>query len=363
MKTPPMEHITLSVPGKKTTVPIYIEADLFQKLKSIISFNKYSAVLVITDENVSHHWADRIRAVIGEEALYFTIPTGEKNKTLVTVEKIWSALSKKNFDRKSLVINIGGGMVCDVGAFAASTYMRGISFVQIPTTLLAQADAAIGGKTGFNFNGLKNTIGTFSAPLAVISDTSFLSTLPQREFRSGFAEIIKHALISGHNLFEYLLNTNFSAIAVGTQAFVSILKQSTNIKREIVQRDPFEKNDRKKLNFGHTVGHAIEMACENQFLHGEAIAIGMIAEARMSFLSGYLTENKFRDIENLISKAKLPNKVSVNFKNAILNKIQFDKKNSHHQVKWVFLEDIGNVKADVILSDEIVDESLNYILK
>ncbi len=263
----------------------------------------------------------------------------------------------------SLVINIGGGLVCDIGAFAASTYMRGISFIQIPTTLLAQADAAIGGKTGFNFNGLKNTIGTFSSPLAVITDSVFLSTLPQREYRSGFAEIIKHAIISQNNCFEYLLNTNFSTLIAGAQHIVPLLEQSTAIKCEIVQEDPFEKNGRKKLNFGHTVGHAVEMACENQLLHGEAVAIGMIAEARMSFLSGYLPESKFRDIENLIEKAKLPNKISASYKDEILQKMLSDKKNVKQQIKWVFLEDVGNVKVDVSLPDEIVNEGLNYIMK
>jgi 3-dehydroquinate synthase len=355
------EHITLSVPGKKTSVPIHIGADLFKDIKSIIYFDKYSSILAIIDENVSHHWAEKIHDTLGKNALHITIPSGEKNKTLSTVEKIWTTLSKKGFDRKSLVVNIGGGMVCDVGAFAASTYMRGIDFVQVPTTLLAQADAAIGGKTGFNFNGLKNTIGTFSAPIAIISDTTFLSTLPQREYRSGFAEIIKHAIITEGNLFESLLNTNF--IAPTGKELDKILSYSTNIKCEIIRNDPFEKNERKKLNFGHTVGHAIEMAGKGDLLHGEAVALGMIAEARMSFLSRYLPENKLRDIENLIGKAKLPNKTKAAYKNEIRNKILFDKKNSHHEIKWVFLEDIGNVKLDVLLPDDIIDEGLDYILK
>ena len=363
MKTPQMEHIALSVAGKKTTVPIYIGVNIFDEINSIIDLQKYSSVLAIIDKNVARHWTDRIRKVLGENTFSITIPSGEKNKTLATAEKIWATLSKKEFDRKSLVINIGGGMVCDVGAFAASTYMRGIDFVQVPTTLLAQADAAIGGKTGFNFNGLKNTIGTFAVPIAIISDTSFLSSLPQREYRSGFAEIIKHAVITGDGLFDYLLNTNFSSRTNRAQYIVPLLEQSTNIKCEIVRKDPYEKKERKKLNFGHTVGHAIEMASKGGLLHGEAIALGMIAEARMSFLSRYLPENKLRDIENLISKAKLPDKIKSLNKIEVLNKILFDKKNSHHEIKWVFLEDIGNVKVDILLPDEIIDEGLDYILK
>jgi 3-dehydroquinate synthase len=363
MKTNLPEHIELSVPGKKITIPIYIGSGIFQEIKSIIPFNKYSSVLVITDENVSHHWDKKIHEVIGNDAGYMAIPTGESNKSLSNVEKIWNVLSKKGFDRKSLVINIGGGMVCDLGAFAADTFMRGISYMQIPTTLLAQADAAMGGKTGFNFNGTKNMIGTFSAPVAVISDSAFLSTLPQREFRSGFAEIIKHSLIADSNLLEHLLNINFTTLADNSQNLAQLLSLSAKIKCAIIHNDPFEKDERKKLNFGHTVGHAIEMACNNKFLHGEAVAIGMIAESRMSFLSGYLSETKFRDIENLVGKAKLPAHISPSFKDAVLKIMLSDKKNVKKQIRWAFLEDIGNVKVDVTLPDEIVDEGLNYILK
>ena len=356
-----MNSIHLSVPGKKIKTPIYIGKGAFDKIASLVSFNKYSSVLVIIDENVSRHWSDRIKKIIGKDASYLIIPAGEKNKTLGTVEKIWAFLSQKGFDRKSLVINIGGGMVCDIGAFAVSTYMRGIHFVQIPTTLLAQADAAIGGKTGFNFNALKNTIGTFSEPLAVISDVSFLSTLPKREYYSGFAEIVKHAIIADKNLFDFLLEKNLRSLS--GKELDKVLSRSTVIKCEIVRKDPFEKKERKKLNFGHTVGHAIEMACENKLLHGEAVAIGMVAEARMAFRAGYLSEKKFTEIERLIKKVRLPNKVSAAYKNVILKKMLSDKKNVNHKIKWVFLESIGKVKVDKALTDKIVNEGINYILK
>src|SRR6185312_13079559 len=191
-----MNPINLSFSGRKVDVPIYLGAGVFDKTDSLVQLKKYSAVLIIVDENVAHHWSHRIHKVLGQDVPVLVVAAGEKNKSLTTVEKIWTLLSQKRFDRRSLIINIGGGMVCDIGSFAASTYMRGIDFIQVPTTLLAQADAAIGGKTGFNFNGLKNTIGTFSAPVAIISDTSFLSSLPARELNSGFAEIIKHVLIA-----------------------------------------------------------------------------------------------------------------------------------------------------------------------
>ena len=357
-------QLTYSVPSKKINTPICIGKDVFDKIKSIAPLNKYSSVLTIVDENVSRHWSDRLHKIIGKGASSYTIPSGEKNKSLATVEKIWAILSKKGFDRNSLIINIGGGMVCDIGAFAASTYMRGIDYIQVPTTLLAQADAAIGGKTGFNFNGLKNTIGTFSSPIAIISDTSFLSTLPKRDLNSGFAEIIKHALIADKDLFNFLLKKNFASLN-GKQLDKTLLL-STHIKCEIAGKDPYEKKERKKLNFGHTVGHAVEMACQDSptpLLHGEAVAIGMIAEARMSFLLGNLSEKKFKDIENLINKAGQPNKVSATYKNAILKKMLADKKNVSKQIRWVFLKDIGKVKVDVTLSDKIVNEGLSYILQ
>lgn len=353
-------QLTYSSPGKKINTPVYIGKYVFDAIISTVHLNKYSSVLVILDKNVSHNWLGRIHKIIGKDVSYLTISSGEENKTLATIEKIWTTLSKKGFDRKSLIINIGGGMVCDIGAFAASTYMRGIDFVQVPTTLLAQADAAIGGKTGFNFNGLKNTIGSFSSPVAVISDTSFLPTLAEKEYRSGFAEIIKHAIIADTGLFRYLLKKNFTSL--NGKELDKILFISCNIKCNIVHKDPYEKKERKKLNFGHTVGHAVEMACSS-LLHGEAIAIGMIAEARMSLLSGFLPGEKFRQIENLVRKAGLPNKVSAEYKTTIVKKMLSDKKNVGQQIKWVLLKDIGKVKVDVSLPDKIVNEGLYYILK
>ncbi len=361
MKTSSPEPIFYSVPGVTLTIPVYTGHNLFNKLKSLFSFDTFSSVLVLVDENVNKYWDKKILEVLGKDTFYLVIKAAEKNKSLTTVEKIWTSLSQNRLDRRSLVINIGGGMACDIGAFAASTFMRGIPFVNVPTTLLAQADAAIGGKTGFNFNGLKNTIGTFASPLAIISDTAFLTTLPQREFNSGFAEIIKHAIIADAQLFADLGKKKLTNLK--GKELDKILSQSTQIKCDIVKKDPYEKSDRKKLNFGHTVGHAIEMACKNKLLHGEAVAIGMIAEARVSFLSGHLSENKFRDIEKLLSNANLPIQITATNKKLIFEKMLSDKKNVSQQIKWVFLEDIGKVMVDVVLPTEIINEGLNYILK
>lgn len=359
-----MNSLNLFIPGKKATVPVYIGRGILNSMDSIVPLKKYSSLLVIMDENVAQYWHDKIDESIGKNAFYFTIPAGEENKTLATVQKIWKILSTKGFDRKSLIVNMGGGMVCDVGAFAASTYMRGIDFIQVPTTLLAQADAAIGGKTGFNFNGLKNTIGTFSAPAAVFNDTLFLSTLPERELNSGFAEIIKHAIITGGDLLEFLCRKKLTSLTA--KEIDKIVYSSAHIKCEIVRKDPYEKSERKKLNFGHTVGHAIEMACQDSsesLLHGEAIAIGMLAEARMSFLAGFLSAQKFKKIETLILKAGLPCKLSAKYKKNIKKKMLSDKKNVNGQIKWIFLEDVGNARVDVILPPKLISAGLDYVLK
>jgi 3-dehydroquinate synthase len=364
MKSFGKEHIIFSVPSKKTNSPIYLGKDVFDNIVSIIPIHTYSSILILIDENVAAYWSGRINKIIGKDISSLTIPSGDKYKTLATVEKIWLKLSEEKFDRKSLIINIGGGMVCDIGAFAASTYMRGINFIQVPTTLLAQADAAVGGKSGFNFNGLKNTIGAFSNPLAIVCDTSFTSTLPKREFNSGFAEIIKHGIVADKNLFSLLQKKK--VITLPQKELDKILGRSVTIKCRIVSKDPFEKKERKKLNFGHTVGHAIEIIYQDTptpLLHGEAIAIGMIAEARMSFLSGYISEAKFKEIESLIIRYGLRTLIDKKYKKGIALKMLSDKKNIGRQIKWVLLKDIGNVKVNSRLSDGIVSDGLDYILK
>ncbi len=357
------EHTRLNITSDKISVPIYVGNDIFSEITSIISLKNYSKVGVLMDKNVAYHWGEAIHNVIGKNAVYITIPAGEDHKELSTVEKVLTSMLEHGFDRKSLLINFGGGMVCDIGGFAASTYMRGISFVNMPTTLLAQTDAAIGGKTGIDFGGFKNMVGSFAHPIAILCDTLLLSTLPEREFRSGFAEVIKHALVSDKRLFYTLAEEDFGAM--DEDKLADILSHSCKIKCTVVSKDADEKGLRKILNFGHTIGHAIEMLSQdtnNPLLHGEAISIGMIAEAKLSLLSGLITKEDFERIENIMAKASLPSRINKSYKNKIYSKMLGDKKNEKRKIKWVLLKGIGKAVIDEEQPDKLITKAIEYIL-
>jgi 3-dehydroquinate synthase len=364
MKKSFTHFIRLSAPGNEVSLPIYFSKGMLSDIQSLLKLKSYSKVAVLTDTNVHRHWKGLFKKVFGKDDVLITIPAGEEHKNLATVQNIWATLLQHKFDRKSILINIGGGVVCDMGAFAASTYMRGIDFVQVPTTVLAITDAAIGGKTGVNFGDLKNTIGTFAQPKAVINDSDFLSTLPKREYLSGFAEIIKHGLIGNKKFFKELSKIDIAK--VGSSDLIDILYFSCGIKCDVVSYDVTEKGLRKMLNFGHTVGHAIEMASYNTnkpLLHGEAVAIGMIAEARLSLLAELISQEEFDEIEKMISKAKLPTRANKKLKSQILKKIVFDKKNEKQKIKWVLLKGIGAVVIDVEQPQKLVQQAIDYVLE
>jgi 3-dehydroquinate synthase len=357
------EQIRLTVNADKVSVPIYVGNDIYADVKTIASLKAYSKVGVLMDKNVAYHWGESIRKVLGKNAIYIIVPAGEENKTLAAAGNVLATLLKHGFDRKSLLINFGGGMICDLGGFAASTYMRGIAFVNMPTTLLAQTDAAIGGKTGVDFNGFKNMVGSFAHPKAIICDSLLLSTLPEREFRSGFAEVIKHALVADKKLFHTLAKESFGAM--DEDKLAEILLQSCGIKCNVVSKDANEKGLRKILNFGHTIGHAIEMLSHdtrNPLLHGEAISIGMIAEARLSLLSGLISKEDFKKIEDIIEKAELPSRISKSYKNKIYAKMMGDKKNERNIIKWVLLKGIGKAVIDEEQPGKLINKAIEYIL-
>jgi len=363
MKKSFTHFIRLNASTSEVSVPIYFNKGITSDIHSILKLKSYSRIAVLTDTNVYHHWNGLFKRIFGKNDVLITIPAGEEHKNLATVQNIWATLLKQKFDRKSVLINMGGGVVCDTGAFAASTYMRGIDFVQVPTTVLAMTDAAIGGKTGVNFGDLKNTIGTFAQPKAILNDSNFLYTLPKREYLSGFAEIIKHALVADKKFFKELSEMDISKM--GNNDLMDILYTSCGIKCDVVSADVNEKDKRKILNFGHTVGHAIEMSSHEAgkpLLHGEAVAIGMIAEATLSLLAGLISVKEFSAIEKIITKAKLPTKADKKLKNHILNKILFDKKNERQKVKWVLLKDIGHAVIDKEQPQTLIRQAIDYVL-
>ncbi|HSW47726.1 MAG TPA: 3-dehydroquinate synthase [Candidatus Saccharimonadales bacterium] len=339
---------------------VLIGVDLFEKIAEIVDLSTYSNIAIITDKNVAGY-LDIIQSNLAIKPLTITLEPGEKHKNTKSLDIIWNELIKTKFDRKSLIINLGGGVICDIGGFAASTYMRGIDFINVPTTLLSQVDASTGGKTGIDFANLKNIIGTFQQPKAVIIDVSTLATLPKSELNSGFAEIIKHGLIRNKNYFEKVSSKKPEEYS--SEELIEIIITSCEIKKDVVEKDPTEQGIRKILNFGHTIGHAIEslsLETETPLLHGEAISIGMVAEAKMSNLLGFLPESDLEIIKQSFINANLPIKTLINSVQ-IIEKIEKDKKNSFGEIKWTLLKQIGEATYDIAIDEKIISEALEYI--
>ncbi|MCD8540568.1 MAG: 3-dehydroquinate synthase, partial [Leadbetterella sp.] len=262
-----------------------LQDSIEQLLPQYLEGKDYSALVVIADRNTRKDCYPRIKEVLPRHLL-ITVQDGEEYKNLDTCINIWNKLTEAEFDRHALVINLGGGVIGDMGGFCAATYKRGIDFIQVPTTLLAQVDASVGGKLGIDFQGFKNHIGVFTQPRAVLIDTGFLTTLPERELRSGYAEVIKHCLIRDRKMWDKIRKSELGDIPMK-----ELVSHSVETKKAIVTEDPTEKGLRKILNFGHTVGHAVETfhLTRERLLHGEAIAIGMICEAYIAYSKGMLT--------------------------------------------------------------------------
>ena len=326
------------------------------KLKQI--FDKTSKVFILTDENVAQFWLPETEYWLDvEDAVEIIIRSGEQYKTLQTIQRIWRTLMKQHADRNVLLINLGGGVVTDLGGFAASTYKRGIKFINIPTTLLAMVDAAIGGKTGIDFGDGKNQIGTFAEAEEVIIDPVFLETLPQREICSGLAEMLKYGFIVDSNL----LNVNL-------ENYQQFIVRCGEIKREIVMQDPTEKDLRKVLNFGHTLGHAIESHCltkDYPLLHGEAVALGMLGALWLSVKQLGLDEKVLQNFEKqlpmLLSEAETS--LSGSDIEPILGYLVHDKKNKGEKPQFVLLEAVGKPVLDVEIEPNLVKSSLQYLIK
>ena len=325
-----------------------------------------SSVVIITDDTVAKHWLKPIcKIVTNKKIIVIIIKSGEKNKTIKTLEMIWKRMLEEGADRSSVLLALGGGVVCDMGGFAAATFMRGIPIIHIPTTLLAQVDASVGGKTAIDFCGIKNSIGAFHMPSAVFIDVKTLSTLPKRQIIAGFAEVIKHAIIADRALFDLLSKSKFSEI--DDNKWIHIITQSVQIKNKFVKQDTKEESGiRKQLNFGHTVGHAIEalsLKTKNSLLHGEAIAIGMAAETKMSVLAGFISQSDENKILSFLHQFELPTTVLGLSVTKIRKLIMVDKKNLNGKILLSLPLQIGEVKSDIQLNPEIINDGILSIIK
>jgi 3-dehydroquinate synthase len=305
--------------------------------------------LILVDENTHEYCLDALITQFDEltDAEVFLLPCGEENKVLEVCFQVWEAWSEYRVSRHDLVINLGGGVVTDMGGFIASIFKRGVTFVNIPTSLLAMVDASVGGKTGIDLGPYKNQIGTFANPHAVYIDTSFLSTLPEEEWLNGYAEMLKHGIISdaGH----------FHRVAALSPMEIThkLIEESVAIKYRIVSNDPLEQNQRKLLNFGHTVGHAIEgygLTHGAPVPHGVAVAWGMLLEAQISLQKGLLGESDFHTIRQSITKFFPPIPDFSSIQDELFDLMKNDKKNNHGNVALIVLQSIGQADFNGVLS-------------
>ena len=306
-------------------------------------------VFVLTDSRVHSLYGKAFPRNAG----VIVLPAGEKNKTLETVYSAIHQLIELGADRKSFVLGIGGGIVCDITGFVASIYMRGLRFGFVPTTLLAQVDASVGGKNGVNCDGYKNMIGVFNQPEFVLCDVNLLETLDPRELRAGLAEVIKSALIADASLFEYLEKNIESILGLDRKQLCFIVERSVAIKAQIVEADEREAGERKKLNLGHTFGHAIEKQSNNQFLHGEAVSIGMRMAAEVSKRLGLLSETDLQRILNLLERTGLPLSSDIP-QAALMEAVGKDKKKHGDRLSFVLNKGIGKAEIRELRRDELL---------
>lgn len=337
---------------------VYINQKIDTIAPSFFAENAYSQVAVLADEHTKKYCYPALKTLLPRHTL-ITIKSGEERKNLETCTHIWQYLTDKQFDRKSLLINLGGGVIGDMGGFCAATYKRGIDFIQIPTTLLSQVDASVGGKLGIDFNEFKNHIGVFKEPVIVLIATDFLNTLPVKEVRSGFSEIIKHCLIADATMWGKICKRDLDK-----QNWTELVPHSIEIKRQVVSQDPTEKGLRKILNFGHTIGHAVEsyflMQTRKKLLHGEAIAIGMICESYISHKKNLLDEQSLNNIEEFIFSIYGKVKITSQDTEAIIPLMMQDKKNEKGTIQCVLLNGIGNPVYDQKLSLSEIREAIHY---
>lgn len=347
---------------------IYLGCGIFENIGNFIDLSKYSNVIILTETKIYNFWKTKIDNILKTKNKIL-LPSGEQIKSIKTTELICEKMVEFGADRKTLIVNIGGGMITDLGGFSASIYMRGVDYINIPTSLLAMVDASIGGKNGVNINKIKNIVGCFNEPELVLIDTNFLKTLPQRELASAYGEIIKHSIIGSKKYFD-LLNKNADKVDK-IDKIDNIILQSLKIKKHFVEKDFQEKNVRKILNFGHTIGHGIEtlsMQLKTQFLHGEAVLVGMFFETKIADNKNFLSNEDANKIYQCLEKygiKELLKKMKKNIKifntKTLLDIIKKDKKNQKGAIKMVLPTKIGKCKYDVLITEDEIKNALKII--
>lgn len=331
-------------------------------IDSIVATLEPNKTFVLVDNNTQQLVFPRLaKSTTLRDAEVITISAGDTNKNLDSLVHIWSELGNRGATRKSLIINLGGGVVTDIGAFAGATFKRGIKIINCPTTLLSAVDAAVGGKTGINFNGLKNEIGAFREAEAVIISTCLFDTLPQEELLSGYAEMLKHGLISNRDTYNSLLDFNINS--ADTDRLLELLQQSVNVKRRIVNEDPTEKGIRRALNLGHTAGHAFESLAlhrNHPIPHGYAVAWGLIVELVLSHMQLQFPSVELQRLATYIYENYGSFNITCDDYPALLEYMRHDKKNnSTSSINFTLLHDVGNLKIDCTATEDEIKSALD----
>lgn len=343
---------------------IYFEQS-FEKLSEKIMElgSRTRKVCIVCDTNVASIYKKEVEErllPVCKKIVSYTFMAGEEHKNLETVKNLYRFLIDEKFDRKDLLIALGGGVTGDLTGFAAATYLRGIDFIQIPTTLLAQVDSSIGGKTGVDFDSYKNMVGAFHQPKMVYINISTLKTLSNEQFYCGMGEVLKHGLIKSSSYYEWIINHMTEICDRETEILMEMVKKSCDIKRNVVEKDPLEKGERALLNFGHTLGHSIEKLMNFQWLHGQCIALGYVMASYISWKRNLLSEEEFFEIRDMNVGFELPISFSGLKTEEILAATKVDKKMENGTLKFILLNGIGNAFIDRTVTDKEILDAINY---
>lgn len=360
------EQMTVSRPNEFTYEIVW--EDSFQGLANAIKAFQPAGkkVCIVTDSNVESRYCEPVAKqlkTIFDTVTTFTFPAGEESKTLDTVRSLYTHLIEHHFERKDLLVALGGGVVGDLTGFSAATYLRGIDFIQIPTTLLSQVDSSIGGKTGVDFDQYKNMVGAFHQPRLVYMCMETLKSLPDVQFSCGMGEVLKSGLIRNKSYYQWVLDHSEKINNRNTDYLIKMIQGSCEIKKTVVEHDPHEKGERAVLNLGHTIGHAVEKLMSFKLLHGQCVAIGTTAAAYLSWKRGLITKEELDLIIQGNNRYSLPNRIFELYAEDILAATKSDKKMENGKVKFILLEGIGNGIIDHTVTDEELLDSISFILK
>ncbi len=335
---------------------------LAEELEKFEIINK--KLCIITDSKVKDLYADAVCEVLKDKCKsieVYSFPNGEQSKNLDTVKLIYEFLIQNKFERKDMLLALGGGVVGDTTGFVAATYLRGVDFVQIPTTLLAQVDSSVGGKTGVDFDQYKNMVGAFYMPKLVYMNLSTLQTLDDRQYYSGMAEVMKYGLIKNAKFYEWIIDNMYEIHEKDLETLEEMVLKSCTYKKLIVEKDPTEKGERALLNFGHTIGHAIEKAKNFELLHGECVALGCVAAAYMSWKKDYISMDEYYEIRDMFVPFNLPISIEDINPEEIYELTSSDKKMEGSQIKFILLKKVGKAMIDTTVTKEEIMAGINEI--